>query len=247
MIADGASPAALTVLGCDGSWVGAGGAGSGYLVRMGSTHLVLDLGPGTFAQLQRCIAPERVDALVLTHRHADHWSDLSVFASYLRFARPGLRPLRVFAPEGLASYAHSIEHPALVWETVADGDEVMVGETTIRFFATDHPVETLAVRIDGRGRTLGYSADTGPDWPLTSFGTDLDLVLCEATFTQQYEGTAGHLSGRQAGAAARAARARRLVITHRWPTIEAAAVVAEASVTFGAPVEYATMLKEYHL
>ncbi len=93
----------------------------------------------------------------------------------------------------------------------------------------------MALRLDVAGRALGYSADTGPAWPLAALGRDLDLALCEATYTVEHEGTASHMSARQAGAAARAARARRLVVTHRWPSVDPAAVLAEATEAFGAP------------
>ncbi len=237
----------LTVLGCDGSWAGPGGAGSGYLVRLGTTAIVLDLGPGTFAHLQRFGSPEQVDALVLTHRHADHWSDLASLAAWLVFAADTSRMLRVLAPAGLAEYTRLADSAALRWETVADGQQVEVGECALTFSRTDHPVETLAVRIDGADRSLGYSADSGPGWSLASLGPPLDLAVVEATFTQDREGTAGHLSGRHAGALARVAGARRLVLTHRWPTIDAAAVAAEARATFGADVEQAEILKEFTL
>jgi ribonuclease BN (tRNA processing enzyme) len=62
-----------------------------------------------------------------------------------------------------------------------------------------------------------------------------------------HEGNAGHLSGRQAGMQARQAAARRLVITHRWPTIDALAVATEAEAAFGRPVEQAAIGKEFRL
>ena len=96
-------------------------------------------------------------------------------------------------------------------------------------------METLAVRIDGAGRRLGYSADSGPGWSLAELGIGLDLVLCEATYTVEHEGTADHMSGRQAGEQALRAGARRLVVTHRWPTMAASTVAAEAEAAFGGP------------
>ena len=66
-----------------------------------------------------------------------------------------------------------------------------IGELALLFHRTDHSFETLAVRIDGGNRSLGYSADTGPGWSLSELGIGLDLVLCEATYTVEHEGTAG--------------------------------------------------------
>ena len=85
------------------------------------------------------------------------------------------------------------------------------------------------------------------DWSLEALGTGLDLALCEATFTQDHEGTAQHMSGRQAGASARAAGAKRLVVTHRWPTIGAEALRAEAQEAFGGPLAQAAVGRGYSL
>jgi ribonuclease BN (tRNA processing enzyme) len=236
----------LTVLGCDGSWPGPGGAGSGYLVRMGDTALVLDAGPGTFATLQAVLDPAEVDAVVITHHHHDHWTDLYSMDTQARFG--GRRsPLPVYAPARVVESAGADGTPMLEWREITHGARAGIGEASCAFHRTDHAEETLAVRIDGAGRALGYSADTGPGWSLDELGTGLDLLLCEATYTADHEGTADHLSGRQAGSAARAAGARRLVLTHRWPTVDAQDLAKEAEAAFGGPVEQATTGKDYTL
>jgi ribonuclease BN (tRNA processing enzyme) len=235
-----------TVLGCDGSWPGPGGAGSGYLVRCGATTVLLDAGPGTFANLQKHVDPATIDGVVLSHRHPDHWTDLHALATHARLGLGG-RVVPVYGPSGLGHHSRLSDHPSLDWREVAAGDSVIIGDLRVELFRTDHPVETLAVRIEGGGKSLGYSADTGPGWSLGLLGTGLDLVVCEATYTMDHEGNAGHLSGRQAGMQARQAAARRLVITHRWPTIDALAVATEAEAAFGRPVEQAAIGKEFRL
>ncbi|HMC51941.1 MAG TPA: MBL fold metallo-hydrolase, partial [Acidimicrobiales bacterium] len=69
----------LTVLGCDGSYPGPGGACSGYLVRGGGVRLWLDAGSGTMANLQRHVGLDEIDAVVLSHEHPDHWTDLEAY------------------------------------------------------------------------------------------------------------------------------------------------------------------------
>ena len=236
----------LTVLGCDGSWPGPGGAGSGYLVSCGGTRLLLDAGPGTFANLQRVIDPGAVDAVILSHHHSDHWTDLHGMTTHARFAL-GRSAIPVYAPATLVERTDLRGSPVLAWHLVGGGDTVVLGALAVAFHRTDHVAETLAVRIDGGGRSLGYSADTGPDWPLAQLGTGLDLVLAEATYTVDHEGIAGHMSGRQAGDQARRAGVARLVITHRWPTVDARTVADEASRAFGRPVEQAAIGKEFVL
>ncbi len=236
----------LLVLGCDGSWAGPGGAGSGYLVSCGGTHLLVDLGPGTFAALQTRLDPALIAAVVISHRHPDHWTDLHSLVTHARFALHR-ESIPVYAPGELGDHSGLAGSTALDWHRVVGGGSARVGALDLTFRRTDHGVETLAVRIDGAGRTLGYSADTGPGWSLTELGTGLDLVLCEASYTVDHEGTAGHMSGRQAGEQAARAGAGRLVITHRWPTVEASVVGAEAAAAFGRPVEQAEIGRVFTL
>ena len=66
----------VTVLGCDGSYPGPGGACSGYLVTCDGTNLWIDCGPGTLAAIQMHLRIEEIDAVLITHEHPDHWSDL---------------------------------------------------------------------------------------------------------------------------------------------------------------------------
>jgi ribonuclease BN (tRNA processing enzyme) len=130
---------------------------------------------------------------------------------------------------------------------VGDGEGADIGGWRLRFSRTDHGPVTLAVRLEGDGATLGYSADSGPGWSLRALGTGLDLALCEATYLKDREGMLQHMSGRQAGSTARAAKARRLVVTHRWPTVAAEAVRAEAAEAFGGPVAQAAVGRGYSL
>ncbi len=237
---------AVTVLGCSGSYPGPGGACSGYLLDDGTTRVWLDAGSGTMANLQRHVRFDQVDAIVLSHEHPDHWSDLEgwrIVWQY-RLKRTGFP---VYAPAGLRRRTYDPDSPAFDWHDVTDGDTVTVGTMDITFSRTDHDPETLGMRIDAGGRSLGYSADTGPAWSLEALGPGLDLALCEATMTTEEEGTLQHLSARQAGSTARAAGAGRLVLTHLWSTLDLEQSRSEGSEAFGAPVEVASVGARYEV
>ena len=229
----------LTVLGCSGSYARPGGACSGYLVQDRDTALWLDAGPGTLSTLQEHIALDAVDGVVLSHEHPDHWRDIEGFLVACRYGHPSRTGIPVYAPAGLRAHAYFELEPTFAWHEVADGDRIAVGGLRISFSRTDHSVETLAVRVDGGGRSLGYSADSGPDWSLEALGPPLDLALCEATLASDEEGKVQHMSARQAGASARTAGARRLLLTHLWPTLDTALSQVEGSDAFGASVEVA--------
>jgi ribonuclease BN (tRNA processing enzyme) len=239
----------VTVLGCSGSFPGPGGACSGYLVEDGSTRLWLDAGSGTLANLQRHIDLADLDAVVLSHEHPDHWTDLEGLHTVLRFVLER-RDFPVYAPAGLRRHVYADMSPWVDWRDVTGGDRVEVGSLALTFSRTDHPPETLAVRVEGSvggGPVLGYSADTGPRWSLEALGDGLDLALCEATIPSSMEGKMDHLSARQAGESARAAGARQLVLTHLWATLEPEQARREGAEAFGADVELAAVGRSWEL
>ncbi|MDQ6617737.1 MAG: MBL fold metallo-hydrolase [Actinomycetota bacterium] len=240
----------VTVLGNSGSYPGPGSACSGYLLRHQGFNLWLDAGPGTMANLQTHIGLGDVDAIVLSHQHPDHWSDIDGFFVACRYVETRTE-VPIYAPAGIRDLMRSgpDTESTLAWHDVTDKSALAVGPFRLTFARTEHPPETLAVRVDVRGSdvALGYSADTGPGWSLEALGPGLDLAICEATFLQDREGSSPHLSARQAGASARAAGVERLLISHIWPIVDPKQSEAEATEAFGAPVECAQINATYQL
>jgi ribonuclease BN (tRNA processing enzyme) len=235
----------LTVLGSSGSYAGPGQACSGYLVSCDGAHVWVDCGPGTLANLQQHIALEDVTGIVTSHVHADHWIDLTIahvaFEHYLQ--RTGL-PVFGTAEvrERLEAVRGTKSAPTFDWQTITDGSTFELGGMRFTCAETDHPVETLALRIDdlAGGRSLVYSADTGSEWPLSALGGDIDVALCEATLPEEKAGTFTHLTAREAGEAARDAGAARLVVTHLAPGLDQDRARRQAAEAFGQDVDMAT-------
>jgi ribonuclease BN (tRNA processing enzyme) len=233
----------VTVLGCSGTFAGPGEACSGYLVRSPTTTVVVDLGSGTLANLQRHVALGDVDAVVLSHEHPDHWLDLPLLRNALRYVL-GLGDLPVYGTAGtlgLATVLMGELEPTLRWRTIDGGSVVDVGDLCLRFSTTDHPVETLAVRVDRDERSLLYSADTGAAWDPGAVGEEIDTFLCEASFAPQDEDLHQHLSARQAAALARTIGAGRLVLTHVPPGVDPADQRRRAAAGYDGPIEVAEL------
>jgi ribonuclease BN (tRNA processing enzyme) len=232
----------LTVLGCSGSYgAPVGGACSGYLVRAGDAVIWMDCGNGSFANLQQHVHPGIITAVVITHAHPDHCADIYGLHVMYKYGL-GQNCLPVFAPEGVEKTLEVLVGEwtdTFDWKLVGDGSYVDIGDTRLSFSRTDHPLPTTAVDIAHDGKRLVYTADTGPGWSVEQFAPGADLVLSEATYQHDDIRAPIHLSARQAGEAARAAKARRLMLTHLWPTLDPVASVEEGSEAFGRAVTLA--------
>jgi ribonuclease BN (tRNA processing enzyme) len=238
-------PFSITVLGTDGSYPGPGGSCSGYLLRAAGFATWMDAGSGTMANLQTHISLADLGAVVVSHGHPDHWSDLEGLYIAMRYF-VGRSGLPVYAPEGLRELMRGeVPDGTFDWQVVGDGDSTQVGPARWNWSRTDHPVETLAARVEVAGRALAYSADTGPAWELSQLGKGIQLALVEASLTLEAEGSIQHLSARQAGATAAAAGAERLVITHLTPPIDRELAREEATAAFGQAVHVAEVGKTW--
>lgn len=212
----------LSVLGCDGSYAGAGGACSGYLVTTPAVRLWIDTGPGTLARVQRHVPLEDITAVVVTHEHPDHCAELPVLRNALKYLLE-VSAVPVITTTGVRKLVDHISGgaaPTFAWDEVRGDQERQVGDLRLRFVRTDHPVDTLAVRIDHPSGSLVYSSDTGPALDgalLDPDGVGVDVVLVEASLSAEQEGQVQHLSAAQAARFATAAGARRVILTHVAP------------------------------
>jgi ribonuclease BN (tRNA processing enzyme) len=246
----------LTIVGCSGSGPGPASPASSYLVEHDGFRLLLDLGSGAFGALQRHLDPPDVDALVLSHLHADHCLDVAAMVVYRRHARAP-RPARIplLGPAGthdrLAAAADATATGGLRdlfdFATVTPGER-QLGPFRLRFDRVNHPVETYAVRVQAGGRVLTYSADTAHSDALISLAAGCDVLLCEASFADGDPRPPNlHLTGREAGQHAAKAGAGRLLVTHVPPWQDAARIAAEAAAAFGGPCELVAADAVYEL
>jgi ribonuclease BN (tRNA processing enzyme) len=244
----------ITVLGKSPAWQDAGGACSGYLIEGGGVRVLLDCGPGVFAKLRSVAGYVEIDAVVISHLHADHVNDLVPFASALRYGTRREIPPRLIAPPGAPEVLASLceggsmrpEHidGAFALEVYDPAGTVELGGLRVRFRPVPHFIPCNAVEVlDGAAR-LTYSADCGPNDALVDFAQGTALLLVEATLPAPDE---GHLTPFEAGEHAARAGAARCVLTHFSDQLDAAWVGAEGERGFGAPVELASEGATYEL
>jgi ribonuclease BN (tRNA processing enzyme) len=244
----------ITIVGCAGSFPGPDSPASSYLVEADGFRLLVDLGNGALGALQQYCGLDDIDAIWLSHQHADHCIDMCAYV-VARVFHPGgpLRRLPVYAPAGMAE--------RLAAALGGDGDLRMtaafdfvtlepgpwqVGPLRVTAARMNHPVETFGLRAEHRGAVLAYSADTGPGAALVTLAAGADLLLCEASFLDAPGLPEDlHLTARQAGEHATRAGVGELVLTHIIPWHDQARSRAQAAEAFAGPLSVAAAGQQF--
>jgi ribonuclease BN (tRNA processing enzyme) len=251
----------LTVVGCSGSFAGPDSPASCYLVEEsfeGRTYrLVLDLGSGAIGALQRYCDLRDVDAIALSHLHADHCFDVSGMYVVCKYHPDGALPrIPILAPAGTAerlALAYGIEEPPGMTEQFdfqecVDGGTVQLGPFTITTRLVDHPVTAYALRVATDTRTLVYSGDTGPTDALVELADGADVFLCEASFVESADNPPNlHLTGAEAGDCATRAGVGRVLITHIPAWTDRGEVESDLKSTWDGPAELVSAGSTYTL
>lgn len=212
----------LTVVGCAGSAPGPTSPASCYLVEHDGFRLVLDLGNGSFGPLQSYVDPAAVDAVFLSHLHADHCLDVAPFVVWHRYSgRPSTVRVPLYAPvaaERRLALAYDIDGEGLtdVFDFVpVEPGSFLLGPFEVTLARTAHPIECYAIRLTVDGRSLVYTGDTGPCERVVELARGADVLLAEAAHPPGSGLPPGlHLTGREAGEHAAAAGVGRLLLTH---------------------------------
>lgn len=203
-----------------------GRASSGYLLRFLDRAIAFDFGTGAFARMREVLEPTALDAIVVSHMHADHFFDLVPLRYALRYEMRRDAPLPVYLPPGGIRIVESIARPLkeagdfyrglLDLREYDPNGELTLGACTVRFARTVHYIPAFAIRAEVEGAALGFSADTAPCERVVDLVRDADVFLCEAALgpAGAENGERGHLNAGEAGELASRAQVRHLVLTH---------------------------------
>jgi ribonuclease BN (tRNA processing enzyme) len=223
----------VVVLGGCGAWPEPGRACSGFLLEHDGFRVALDLGYGTLPRLLSLLGSTTavgLDATIVTHDHPDHVVDLhGLFRARLYDGRQEPR-IALYSPDavleriaGLEDSDRSTAELVFSWRPLP-GDAYEVGPFRLESWVLPHYVLNAGVRLSTPELTVAYTGDTGPDPALAEVGRDADLYIVDATDRWQQAGDppaapgpAMNLTSREAGEAAAAAGADRLMLTHFWP------------------------------
>lgn len=231
----------LTVLGTCGAWPEAGRSASGFLLEYDGYRLVLDLGYATFPRLLEHCPGGRLDAVVITHEHADHCADLSALCRARHFAQePGTR-LPLYCTPGVIERVQAMEPTEDLLEVFAPHplpSNHRAGPFQLDAALLPHHVPHAGVRLTAPGLTLAYSGDAGPDPALARLAGGADLFIAGVTLQGACAegGDRRLMSAVEAGVWATRSGAGRLLLTHFWPGSDRTRSTAEARSSFAGEV-----------
>jgi ribonuclease BN (tRNA processing enzyme) len=226
--------------------------------------VLVDCGNGVFSKLRRYRDYTRVEAVLLSHLHADHFLDLVPYAYALTYA-PRQQPVpvhrwpgtqdpcrpRLLAPTGAIDTFRRVVgawgnedliENAFQIEEYGGNARPEVGPLRFAFQPVPHYTETFAIRVESAngGGNLVFGADSRPTVDLIEFAQRASLLLVEATLPRpERTGERGHLTPREAGEHGKAASVERLVITHISDELDELWARGEAADGFGGPVDVA--------
>ncbi|MCC6766924.1 MAG: MBL fold metallo-hydrolase [Deltaproteobacteria bacterium] len=186
----------VTVLGSSDAFCSGGHPHATYLVETARATFLVDCGPTVLLALKRHgIDTARVDFVVISHMHGDHFAGLPFLLLESIYERPRTRPLVVLGPRGVAARVWALTrtlYPDVVPDTLPFALEFVELEPERRATIADvelHPVRvphqdedvSLAVGFASGGKRLLYSGDSPWDDRFLELARDVDLFLCECT------------------------------------------------------------------
>lgn len=212
----------LTVIGAFGGYPAKGQATSAFLLQNSTFNLLIDCGSGALLALQDVLSPLQLDAVLLTHFHADHVADVGVLQHFWQLA-PGPKKvpiLPIYASNHQPENFDKLDWPASTSKQALDlTNPMQIGPFTIKFFKTKHPVETYAVRIKeiGNPHELVYTADTTMVDGLNEFIAGADVLLADTNFLANHPSPRWHLTTAETATLANTAHVKNVILTHLPP------------------------------
>ena len=229
----------LDVLGSSGTAPARGNPASGYLLRHGTTTIWMDAGPGTYMALLEVVDPADVDAVLLSHMHADHCTDLFALFHGLKYIRASEKAVPVVVPDGSIERLQGFvqgdsDHAlfeAMTFHEPRPGESIRFGDITVKPQAAHHSVPAFAYRVEAAGQALGYTGDTGASEMVDEHFAGVHTVLAEASLPAG-DGYPFHMTARQAAQLAVTAGVDRLILTHIPESVDSAESMSEAAAVF---------------
>ena len=234
----------VTPIGVWGGYPKANEATSSFLIEHEGFHCLIDCGSGVLSSLQNYLPLEDLDAVVISHYHADHIADIGslqysrLINFYLGHSTP---PLPIYGhTQDQDNFSKLSYEERTVGIEISEENVAQIGPFEVSFCRTIHPVYCLAMKFSVGAHSIVLTADTSWRDELVNFASGADLLISEANLYEEHLGKApGHMAGSEAGKLAKLANVKQLVLTHLPLHGDIQDILKAASSEYNGPAELA--------
>jgi len=233
----------VTVIGHWGGYPAKGGASACYVVEKYNFVLVVDFGSAALSKLQKYYDVPDIDAVIISHYHADHIADIGVFQHarvvYAHVAgQDDLLP--IYGHKEDETEFEKLTHDYTEGKPYNPKEALQVGPFTITFLQTKHSVPCYGMRITDEKTTIVYTADTAYQDEWIPFAEGVDLLIADCNFyAGQNASEAGHMTSTEGAMIAQQAEVKELLLSHLPQFGDQKQLVAEAKEVYTGPIHLA--------
>ncbi|MDT8859538.1 MBL fold metallo-hydrolase [Alkalihalobacillus sp. MEB130] len=209
----------LTVVGYWHGYPESGEATSGYLLEEEDYKILLDCGSGVLSSLQAYCSITDLDAVVLSHYHHDHQADIGAY-QYARLINKGMgtnmKEATIYGHQDDEQAFSKLEYKGVIKAKAYDDHKsLQIGPFLFTFFKTKHPVPCYAMKIESKGKTFVYTADSSYFPELAEFAAEADLLVAECSgYKGDQSAQYGHMTSEDVGKLANISKSKKLVLSH---------------------------------
>src|SRR5208283_390788 len=227
-LASNGASVTLTLLGTGDAFASFGRAQAGYLLDAPGGRILMEAGPGLMQALKGNGVPtDSFDLLLISHLHGDHFAGLPFLILDYMWETPRKKLLTIAGPPKLEQrtwmlmrtmFPHfdlaKVKHK-LRFVVLEPGRSTRLGKFKVSAIRSPHttPDISLSLRIDGGGKSIVFSGDTGWNDELVELSAGADLFLCECTYYESAH-LKFHLNYPMLAANRDKFKVRRMVLTH---------------------------------
>ena len=217
----------LHILGCGDAFGSGGRNQSGYLIETNERLFLLDCGPTTLLAMKRAgLAPQRLDAIFLSHLHGDHFGGIPFFLIEFLYQKPPDRPLTIAGPPGTEERVLQLfkvmygggknpkETPWLHFRVLRPEILESVDDIDVLPFRVPHQTHdvSLGLKVTYQGKQILFSGDSAWTDLFIEHARGVDLFLCECSFFDEQPGM--HVNYRVLQSKLPSLECKRIVLTH---------------------------------
>ncbi len=217
----------LHILGCGDAFGSGGRNQSAYLFEADDRLFLLDCGPTTLLAMKRAgIDPRRLDAIILSHLHGDHFGGIPFFFIEYLYLNPRRLSLTIAGPPGTEARVRGLfgmmygggasarQLPPVNFEILHPGEPTVVQGIMVAPFQVPHQTDdiSLGLKISYDGKEILFSGDSAWTELFIEAACGVDLFLCECSFYQEQPGM--HINYQTLSVHIPRLQCRKLLLTH---------------------------------